>query len=351
MNNQKQTLVILSPAFPADESETAWVPAQQLLIKELKNQNPELNIVVLSFFYPYKKLEYSWHGVEVFSFGGMQKRKLKRLLLWRTIWKKLKQLKKQNDIVGILSFWCGECALVGSWFAKKNKLKHLCWVCGQDAKRSNKFVKRIRPKADELVTISDFLTTEFEKNHGIKPAHLIPIAIDPKMFPPMPEEKDIDVIGAGSFIPLKNYEGFVHAIADLKEKFPSIKVVLCGNGEEEEKIKSLVKQLGLADNIQLTGMLHHEKVLQLMQRSKILLHTSTYEGFGMVYLEALYAGAHAIGFTRAMDHEIKNWHIVKTKEEMIATAADILANGNNFERVIVYSIDDTAKAFMKLFLQ
>ena len=352
MKTKNKTLVILSPAFPADESESAWVPAQQLLVKELKRQYPGLNIIVLSFLYPYQEAEYRWHDVKVIAFAGMHKRKLKRLLLWRKIWKKLRQIRKENQIIGILSFWCGECALVGSWFAKRNNLKHFCWVCGQDAKKSNGFVKRIRPKPGELVTISDFLTEEFYKNHGIKPAHLIPIAIDKKMFPELPGERDIDILGVGSLIPLKNFDLFVSTISALKEKFPSIKAVLCGSGEEEEKIKNLVNELNLHENISLTGMIHHPEVLQLMQRSKILLHPSSYEGFGMVYLEALYAGAHVIGFTKAMNHEIKNWHVVKTKEEMTTKAAELFQNNNlSHERILVYSIEDTAKAFLDLFLQ
>src|SRR5205085_3532741 len=99
----------------------------------------------------------------------------------------------------------------------------------------------------------------------------------------------------------------------------------------------LVNELQLEKNISLPGMLHHEKVLPLMQRSKILLHPSSYEGFGMVYLEALYAGAHAIGFTKPMKQEIKNWHIVKTEKEMITKATELLQNNNlPHERILVY---------------
>ena len=126
MNKSEQTLVILSPAFPRYESETAWLPSQQLLVNELKNQFPHLNIIVLSFLYPYEKVEYNWNDVKVVAFGGMHKRKLKRLFLWRSVWKKLKKIKKENRIIGILSFWCGECALVGSWFARRNKIKYYC---------------------------------------------------------------------------------------------------------------------------------------------------------------------------------------------------------------------------------
>src|SRR6266498_3157514 len=183
--NENKALVILSPAFPANESETIWLPPQQLLVKELKSQFPQLNIIVLSFLYPHDKSEYNWHNIKVIPFDGMKKRKLKRLWIWMEIWKRLRQIRKQNNLIGILSFWCGECALVGSWFAKRNKLRHFIWVCGQDARKSNKLVKCIRPKPTELIAISDFLVEEFDKNHRISPAHIIPIATDRKSFPPL----------------------------------------------------------------------------------------------------------------------------------------------------------------------
>lgn len=352
MNRDAKTLIILTPAFPANESDTAWVPPQQILVKEIRQQFPQLNIIVLSFLYPNEKTEYNWHGVNVIAFDGIKKRKLKRLWLWQNIWKELKKIKGKNNIVGILSFWCGECALVGSWFAKRNKLKHFAWICGQDARKTNKYIKWIRPKPDELVAISDFIKDEFYRNHKIKPAHFIPIAINKNMFPPLPLEREIDIIGAGSFSYQKNYDQFVSIIASLKKQIPSIKAVHCGTGEDEENIKKLVKDLNLQNNFSLLGMRPHAEVLSLMQRSKILLHPSSYEGFGMVCIEALYAGAHVISFVKPMTQEIRNWHIVKTKEEMIAKALELLQTSNlNHERVLVYSIEDTVKKMMGLFDQ
>ncbi len=328
------------------------MPSQQILVKELKSQFPELNIIVLSFLYPYEKTEYEWQNIKVIAFDGMKYRKLRRLILWRNIWKKLKALKKENGSIYLLSFWCGECALIGSWFAKLNNLKHYCWVCGQDARKNNKYIKLIRPKANELISISDFLVEEFYRNHKIKPAHFVPIAIDKKMFPEMSAERDIDIIGVGSFSYQKNYDQFVMVVEALKERFPSIKAVHCGSGEYEENIKNLVNKLNLENNLTLMGMIPHPDVLILMQRSKILLHPSSYEGFGMVCLEALYAGAHVISFIIPMDREIKNWHIVKSKEEMIAKAAELLVKKDlQHERVMVFSIDDSAKKIINLFSQ
>jgi glycosyltransferase involved in cell wall biosynthesis len=87
-----------------------------------------------------------------------------------------------------------------------------------------------------------------------------------------------------------------------------------------------------------------------MQRSKIFLHPSSYEGFSGVCQEALYAGAHVISFCKAMNHEIEHWHIVKDKEEMTEKAGMILRSGSaGFDPVLTYDINDSVNAVMNLF--
>jgi len=48
----------------------------------------------------------------------------------------------------LLSFWYGECALVGKKFADKYSIKHYCWMWGQDAKKENKYVGQLHLKED-----------------------------------------------------------------------------------------------------------------------------------------------------------------------------------------------------------
>ena len=138
MNEARKTVVIISPAFPENESATYWVPSQQLLVRALKNNFPQYDFEVLALLYPYQKSEYRWHGIPVTSYNGMSYPGVKRLLLWRKAWGKLKRLRREKQLAGILSFWCMEAALVGRYFAKRYVLPHFCWLCGQDASRPGK---------------------------------------------------------------------------------------------------------------------------------------------------------------------------------------------------------------------
>jgi len=70
MSNKEKTLVILTPAFPANESEVNWVHSLQLLLNSMKGSFPHVKISVISFIYPNANTAYEWKGVNVFSFNG-----------------------------------------------------------------------------------------------------------------------------------------------------------------------------------------------------------------------------------------------------------------------------------------
>jgi glycosyltransferase involved in cell wall biosynthesis len=352
MIDYPKILVILSPGFPANSEDSDCLPAQQSFIRSLNKVFPELLVVVMTFQYPHYRSVYNWHGNQVISFGGRNKKKLYRLLVWKNVWQQLKKTNEQRNIVGLLSLWCTETAFLAKLYARRNKLKHYCWLLGQDARKGNKMVTLINPQPKELIGLSDFLVSEFFRNYGILPAYMIPNGIDPESFPESPGEKDIDISGAGSLITLKRYDIFIQIIKKVSEAFPTLVTTLCGDGDEKIKLQSQIKELNLQENIKLTGKIPHQEVLKIMTRSKVFLHTSSYEGFSGVCLEALYAGAHVISFCYPITRNIDHWHVVSTEEEMITKTIELLQNPHTeYYPVLPFKMEDSAKAMMKLFFE
>lgn len=350
MDNRSKALIILSPGFPENEADTTCLPPQQVFVKALKAENPNLNIIVLSFQYPFVATEYNWHGVHVISFGGKGRNKLFRLKIWLQVWFKLLHLNKQHKISGILSFWLDECALIGHYFALMKNIKYRSWMLGQDAKGGNRYVKWIKPKAEELIALSDFIVREFNVNYGVKPANVIPVGIDTSLFGLLPANKDIDILGVGSLIPLKRFHIFIEAISMLKQYYPNIKATICGDGPEREKLLSAIRLNHLENNITLAGELPHDEVFKMMQRSSVLFHPSEYEGFGAVCLEALYADAKVVSFVRPMDADITNWYVVNSMDEVETVICNILDKPNlSNEPVLVYDIRDNVRKMVSLF--
>lgn len=350
MNNKKKTLVLLTPGFASSEADSTCLPMQQNFVKFLKRTYPHLNIIILSFQYPYHKRAYKWFNTTVISFNGRNKGGLSRLFLRRKINAALKKISSKNEITGLLSFWYGECAVAGKKFGEKYGIKHYCWILGQDARRENKYPGYISLKADELIALSDFLQAEFERNHNVKPFAVIPLGIDVKQIDASAKEKNIDILGVGSLIALKQYAVFIEIIAEIKKELPALKAMIAGKGPEKNRLQNQIKELGLEENVSLTGELSHHEVLQLMQRTKLLLHPSSYEGFSGVCIEALSNGAHVISFCRAMKSEISHWHIVASKNEMKQKAIEILLNPEiSYYASAPFLMSNTVKAIAGLY--
>jgi glycosyltransferase involved in cell wall biosynthesis len=346
----KETLVILTPGFPESEADTTCLPMQQQFIRATKELYPQIEIVIIAFQYPYHQNEYKWFGIKVIPFGGRNKGGFSKLLLRNKIKSTLKKLYRENRIAGLFSFWYNECAFIGKKFADKYGLKHYCWILGQDARESNRYPKLIPPRADEPIALSDFIQNEFQRNHRIKPQFVIPPGIDETLFNNLSREKDIDILGVGSLIPLKQYDIFLEIIAEIKKQIPGVKALLVGKGPEKERLQSLISKFDLENNIQMTGELPYNEVLKLMQRAKVFLHPSSYEGFGCVCLEALYAGAHVISFCKPMNRDIRHWQVAKDKEAALSKALKILTNQfTKYEPVHEFSINNSVAAMIRLF--
>jgi glycosyltransferase involved in cell wall biosynthesis len=349
MNNENNTLVILTPGFPGSEADSTCLPMQQNFIKALKENNPLLKIIIISFHYPYHKNTYDWFGIPVISLGGKNKGGMVTFILRYNANAALNKINSNTRISAILSFWYGECALAGQRFAQQHHTKHYCWLLGQDARRGNKYPGLAKLKANELIALSDFLQDEFERNYRIKPLHVITPGVNNEFSDDALTRRDIDILGVGSLIPLKQFDIFLKIVFEIKKQMPAVKAMLAGDGPAKERLQHLITEYDLQHNIVLTGQIPHDDVLKMMQRSKVLLHPSSYEGFSGVCQEALSAGAHVVSFCRAMKYEIENWHIVTGKEEMKNKVIDILQNTNEYNPPqFILSINDTAKAFARL---
>ncbi len=345
-----KTLIIVSPGFPKDEADSTCMPDRQIFVRVLKETYPQLNIIVLAFQYPYDAHEYRWNGIKVIALGGKNKNGLYRRLTWMRAWRTLKKINAEYNVTGFLSFWLDECALVTEKFANKIKLKHYIWLLGQDARPGNKYVYRIMPNGDNLIALSDYLVSEFEKNYGVTPQYVVPGAIDTSLFKPFTAVRDIDILGVGSLIPLKQFELFVETVKLLKDHLPDVKAVICGKGPELNKLKELVMSYQLNNNVIFKGELNHAEVLEHMQRAKVLLHPSSYEGFSTVLLEALYAGAHVVSFFRPMKDPFLHHHIVPNTEDMGDKVLSLLNDTNrSHQPVLVNKMTHMAKSIMDLY--
>src|SRR5690606_1806744 len=115
-----------------------------------------------------------------------------------------------------------------------------------------------------------------------------------------------DVLGVGSLIKLKNYPVFLQIVSQIVLTHPHLNVKIAGEGIEQKNIELLIAEMKLQNNVQLLGSIPHAKVFELMNQSKVFIHTSFYEGNSTVLIEALYSGCHVISSQALCGRNIKN---------------------------------------------
>jgi hypothetical protein len=70
-----------------------------------------------------------------------------------------------------------------------------------------------------------------------------------------------------------------------------------------------------------------------------------------VCLEALAAGARVISFCKPMKAGILHWHVAENMQELPQKIKQLLNDNRNYQSVIPFDMDDSARQMMELFCQ
>ena len=115
----------------------------------------------------------------------------------------------------------------------------------------------------------------------------------------------LKVVFLGSVIRRKNLHMVLDALALLEESW---QLTVIGNLDVEpayvRRIRQQVARLALDDKVSFTGALDDEPIKPVLRDSHVLALPSSYEGFGIAYLEGMGYGLPAIGSTEGAAHEI-----------------------------------------------
>lgn len=150
---------------------------------------------------------------------------------------------------------------------------------------------------DKIISVSKHTTNKLKKDlFSKKEIITIPDGIDVSHINKVkPSPAKSDVIFAGRLLLHKNVDILVKSIAILKEKIPSIKCLIIGDGPEKNKLERMVSSLNLTNNVFFLGFLeNHDEVYSLIKSSKVFVLPSTREGFGIVVAESLACGTSVI---------------------------------------------------------
>ena len=120
------------------------------------------------------------------------------------------------------------------------------------------------------------------------------------------EEGELRILFVGNLIPRKGLHHLLNALHSLRERGFRLDVV---GGEEADRrysaaVRRQVRELGLEDRVRFHGTLGGAELEARFRQAQVLAVPSSYEGFGIVYLEAMGFGLPVIASASGATDEI-----------------------------------------------
>jgi phosphatidylinositol alpha-1,6-mannosyltransferase len=183
-----------------------------------------------------------------------------------------------------------------------------------------KIYSKVYQGAEKIISISRFTQEKFLSRVKTDKAMVINNGIDYGKFQlsksfRKKENNHKAIISVGALKPRKGYHISIPAVAGARKRYPHLKYFIVGRRDNEKyhrRLKDLVRQYGLKDNILFLKGLSDKELINLYWQSDLFLLTplnigGASEGFGLVYLEAGAAKLPSIGtFGCGAEEAIKN---------------------------------------------
>jgi glycosyltransferase involved in cell wall biosynthesis len=122
---------------------------------------------------------------------------------------------------------------------------------------------------------------------------------DPGTFAPGSQDATVRLLSVGSIVPRKGFDVLIEALSTLTSL--PWRLTIAGDDSRDAKatadLKSAVADSGLAARVELLGAVAPERLTALYTQADLFVLASRFEGYGMVYAEALAHGLPVIGTT------------------------------------------------------
>jgi glycosyltransferase involved in cell wall biosynthesis len=159
-----------------------------------------------------------------------------------------------------------------------------------------RFVDRVVARRERRVIAISDAVRRFLERAGLPAGKLVTVHYGLDDLPTAPSERSPAEAGIPDGAPLalaigrltaqKDHATLLRAFARVREDHPEARLAILGIGPLERETRALVGELGLDASVVLPGRL---EIRDWLERADVMVHTSRWEGFGIVLLEAMLA--------------------------------------------------------------
>lgn len=178
--------------------------------------------------------------------------------------------------------------------------RSILWVYGLEVWRPLPFLARTGAQcATKIVSISGFTQnimcqhTPLSKNKF----YLIPPCPNPDYENPVELSPSVGafprplLLTVSRLAPPERQKGIEHVLQTLPfvlKEFPKLTYLIVGDGEDRERLEELTKMLGVKNNVRFVGEVPNKGLASYYTPCDIFVLPSAKEGFGIVFLEAMF---------------------------------------------------------------
>ncbi len=158
----------------------------------------------------------------------------------------------------------------------------------------------------KVIAISEAIA-EVLRERGVDEERLVVIrsAVDTEAFSESPDREafreefgigdgDVVIAAAGQLIPRKGHRYLLEAVAGLRQGYPSLRLLIFGEGYLKNQLQSQAATLGVEDIVTFAGF--RDDLDDWMGCFDVFAHPALAEGLGVAALKAAAAGVPVVGF-------------------------------------------------------
>lgn len=278
--------------------------ACKYLLREMANKGIEVDLVTSSssnifetemigdtvsiYKLPVNKKDiHYWTQREIMSYSWKAKKFIDNLMK-----------EKEYDVCH--AFFSVPCGAVAYLFRKK--IPYIVSLRGSDVPGFNKrfgvqyiflkpLIKKIWTDAGAVVANSQGLKELALNTSPSQEIGVVYNGIDVSEFEPdfdSTSDDEIRIVCVSRLIERKGINYLIEAVEKLKDK--QIRLILVGEGNQEDALRKLVNDLNISDKVDFKGYVDHDQIADIYRNSDIFVLPSLNEGMSNALLEALAAG-------------------------------------------------------------
>lgn len=176
-------------------------------------------------------------------------------------------------------------------------------------------------EATEVIVNSNYMKCEMQRLFGLpfEKVSVIPNGINLNMYNGI--EKDYDfrrrfasdnekiIMYAGRLVYEKGVQNLISAAPKILSGYNDTKFVIAGKGGMFDELKAQVNYLGISNKVYFTGQLSYKELCKMYKAADVAVFPSTYEPFGVVAIESMFAGTPTVvsdigGLNEIIEHGV-----------------------------------------------